>query len=119
MITLTENAQNKIKELMTKEEQQGLALRVAVVGGGCSGYQYGMSFDSHSHEGDTVLKQSGFDVYVDPMSAPMLKGAQIDYVETLQGAGFHISNPNAKSSCGCGHSFSPEEGAAKGGGCHR
>ena len=112
LITLTEAAAVKVKQLMAEEpEGEATVLRVAIQGGGCSGFQYGLGFDRGSQEGDYEVSLHGVPVVVDPFSAPYLKGAEIDYVDSIQSAGFAISNPNASSSCGCGHSFQVEEGA--------
>ncbi|HEX6701536.1 MAG TPA: iron-sulfur cluster insertion protein ErpA [Gaiellaceae bacterium] len=118
-MTLTESAAAKIKQLLAEEEDVSV-LRVAIQGGGCSGFQYGLGFDRGAQEGDIEFSMHGVDVVVDPFSAPYLHGAEIDYVDTIQTSGFAINNPNATSSCGCGHSFQVEEGAeAEGavGGC--
>jgi iron-sulfur cluster assembly protein len=125
LVSLTERAATKIAQLMSEEpEGEAAVLRVAIQGGGCSGFQYGLGFDRGSQDGDLELEQHGITVVVDPYSAPYLRGAQIDYLETIQEAGFKIDNPNATASCGCGHSFqvADEEGAADdanghGGGC--
>ena len=112
LLSLTESAAAKVKQLMAEEpEGEAAVLRVAIQGGGCSGFQYGLGFDRGSQEGDLELELHGVPVVVDPFSAPYLKGAEIDYVDSIQAAGFAISNPNATSSCGCGHSFQVEEGA--------
>jgi len=112
LLSLTEAAAVKVKQLMADEpEGEAAVLRVAIQGGGCSGFQYGLGFDRGSQEGDFELELHGVPVVVDPFSAPYLKGAEIDYVDSIQAAGFAISNPNASSSCGCGHSFQVEEGA--------
>ncbi|TML17425.1 MAG: iron-sulfur cluster insertion protein ErpA, partial [Actinobacteria bacterium] len=100
----------KIKQLLA-EEQDVSVLRVAIQGGGCSGFQYGLGFDRGAAEGDYEFEMHGVQVVVDPFSAPYLKGAEIDYLDSIQAAGFAINNPNASSSCGCGHSFQVEEGA--------
>lgn len=105
MITITQQASNKILELM-KEEQDVSGLRIYVRGGGCSGYQYGMSLESKIGDDDTVIDKDGVKVVIDPQSAPLLQGAEIDYVESIQGSGFSIKNPQAKTTCGCGSSFS-------------
>jgi iron-sulfur cluster assembly protein len=111
LITLTENAAAKIKALQAQEpEGEASVLRVAVQGGGCSGFEYALGFDEGAQEGDHELEAHGVSVVVDPFSAPYLAGAEIDYLETIQEAGFKISNPNVVSSCGCGHSFQVEEG---------
>jgi iron-sulfur cluster assembly accessory protein len=125
LIVLTESAAAKIKGLMAEEpEGESSVLRVAVQGGGCSGFEYALGFDSGAQEGDYELEAHGVSVVVDPFSAPYLRGAEIDYLETIQESGFKISNPNATSACGCGHSFqvaegeAPEDGAAGcGSGC--
>ena len=119
LISLTESAATKIKQLLAEEDDVNV-LRVAIQGGGCSGFQYGLGFDRGAQEGDLEFSMHGVDVVVDPFSAPYLQGAEIDYVDTIQSSGFAINNPNATSSCGCGHSFQVEEGAeAEGavGGC--
>ncbi|MBU6328828.1 MAG: iron-sulfur cluster insertion protein ErpA [Acidobacteria bacterium] len=106
MITLTEPASVKVKELITQEGQDGLMLRVAVRPGGCSGFSYEMFFDTETDAEDVVVDQLGVAVVVDPSSAQYLVGATLDYKDGLQGAGFAIDNPNAKNTCGCGSSFS-------------
>jgi iron-sulfur cluster insertion protein len=106
LVTVTDAAAGKIKELLVTEGKEGYAIRLSVAGGGCHGYQYGMQFDNAVGEMDQEVHVSGVCFIVDAMSMPMLAGAQVDYVETMQGSGFAISNPNAKSSCGCGSSFS-------------
>ncbi|HEV8603638.1 MAG TPA: iron-sulfur cluster assembly accessory protein [Gaiellaceae bacterium] len=112
LVTITTAAATKIKNLMA-EEPAGDAgvLRIAVQGGGCSGFEYALGFDSAAQEGDQEIDAHGIPVVVDPLSAPYLMGTEIDFVEGLQG-GFAINNPNVVSSCGCGHSFQVEEGAA-------
>jgi len=110
LMTVTESAAAKIKQLLAEEEDVSV-LRVAIQGGGCSGFQYGLGFDRGAQEGDLEFSMHGVDVVVDPFSAPYLQGAEIDYVDTIQSSGFAINNPNATSSCGCGHSFQVEEGA--------
>jgi iron-sulfur cluster assembly protein/iron-sulfur cluster insertion protein len=106
MITLTDTASVKVKELISQEGQDGLMLRVAVRPGGCSGYSYEMFFDTEKDAEDMVLEQLGVAVVVDPSSAQMLVGATLDYKDGLQGAGFAIDNPSAQKTCGCGQSFS-------------
>jgi iron-sulfur cluster insertion protein len=105
MITVTDVAANKIKELMV-EEKDVVGLRVYVRGGGCHGYQYGMAFENKIGEDDTVVEKNGIQVILDPQSAPLLSGAEVDYVDSLQGSGFAVKNPQAKTTCGCGSSFS-------------
>ncbi len=104
MITITPQAGERIRELL-KEEQDVLGLRIYVRGGGCSGYQYGMSFESKAGEDDTLVEKDGVTVIVDPQSAPLLNGAEVGYVDSIQGSGFAVKNPNAKTTCGCGSSF--------------
>ena len=96
----------KVKELMAREDKQGFGLRVAVQGGGCSGFQYGLSYEKDRGENDEVLEFQGLEVYLDAMSKLYLDGVSIDYVDSLQGSGFKIDNPKATGSCGCGSSFS-------------
>jgi iron-sulfur cluster insertion protein len=105
MITMTTAAEEKIRELM-EEEKDTIGLRVYVKGGGCHGYQYGMSFESKMSEDDTVVEKGGVKVIMDSQSAPLLVGCEVDYVDALQGSGFAIKNPQAKTTCGCGSSFS-------------
>ena len=104
MVTITNIAAGKIQEL-AKEEENALGLRVYVKGGGCSGYQYGMAFESKLSDDDTVIEKDNIKVILDSQSAPLLSGAEIDYVDSLQGSGFSVKNPNAKKTCGCGSSF--------------
>ncbi len=111
LLSVTEAAAVKIKQLMAEESDVGV-LRVAIQGGGCSGFQYGLGFDSGAADGDLEFEQHGVTVVVDPFSAPYLQGAEVDYVDSIQAAGFAINNPNAVSSCGCGHSFQVAEGEA-------
>ncbi len=106
MITLTEDAALKVKELITAEGNEALALRVAVRPGGCSGFSYDMYFDTDIAPDDITAEAGGVKVVIDQASAPYLTGASLDYKDGLQGAGFAINNPNATRSCGCGQSFS-------------
>jgi iron-sulfur cluster assembly accessory protein len=105
MLSLTERAVDKIRTIIEEENQSGKGLRVFVEGGGCSGFMYGFEFDD-TREGDNVLTQGLFDVYVDPFSASHLKGSVIDFTDGLSGKGFQVVNPNATGTCGCGQSFS-------------
>lgn len=105
-IVFTDAAAIKVKEIILDEGNTALKLRVSVSGGGCSGFQYGFSFDENSAEDDTVVENCGVTLLVDPMSYMYLMGAEIDYKESLEGARFVINNPNAVSTCGCGESFS-------------
>jgi iron-sulfur cluster assembly protein len=109
LMTDTEAAAAKIKQLLAEEEDVSV-LRVAIQGGGCSGFQYGLGFDRGPQEGDVEFEAHGVPIVVDPFSAPYLRGAEIDYLDTIQAAGFAINNPNAVASCGCGHSFTVAEG---------
>lgn len=106
-ITITSKAAEKIKEFM-KDEKDAQYLRVYVQGGGCSGLSYGMGFEDKAEEDDIVMEENGVKYIVDSYSIDSLKGANVDYVESLMGSGFKIDNPNVKKSCGCGHSFSTE-----------
>jgi iron-sulfur cluster assembly protein/iron-sulfur cluster insertion protein len=105
-VTLTDNAVKKVAELLADEGEENLALRVAVRPGGCSGYSYEMFFDAEVAEDDVVRDFGGVKVVVDSASAELLVGSSLDYTDGLQGAGFHVTNPNATRSCGCGSSFS-------------
>src|SRR3982751_3265490 len=112
LVSLTESAATKIRDLMAEEpEGEAAVLRIAVQGGGCSGFQYALGFDRGAQEGDNELRVNGVDVVVDPFSAPYLTGTEIDWVEGLQ-AGFAINNPNVSGSCGWGHLLPGEEGEA-------
>ncbi len=105
MVTISSMAEQKIKELIV-EEKDAVGLRIYVKGGGCHGYQYGMAFESKVADDDTVIEKDGVQVIMDSQSAPLLQGAEVDYVDSLQGSGFAIKNPQAKTTCGCGSSFS-------------
>lgn len=105
-LVFTDSAANKVKELIQEEGNPDLKLRVFVTGGGCSGFQYGFTFDEATAEDDTVMEKGGVTLLIDPMSFQYLVGAEIDYTEGLQGSQFVIKNPNATSTCGCGSSFS-------------
>ena len=106
MITLTEKAAQKVQTLQQQEGKAGYALRLRVVGGGCSGYSYSMDFDQEPAPEDAVFEDHGVKLFVDPKSLPMIDNCSVDWVDAMTGAGFTIQNPNAKGSCGCGHSFS-------------
>ncbi len=105
-IQLSASAANKINQLVLEEMNPDLKFRVYIIGGGCSGFQYGFAFEEETVDGDVVLEQNGVQMMVDPMSFPYLMGSTVDYLEDLQGSRFVVSNPNAKSTCGCGSSFS-------------
>ncbi len=123
-LSLTPAAQGKLQQLLTERNIPDYGLRVFVAGGGCSGLQYGMAFEAQARDFDTVIDQGGVHLFVDPTSMMYLAGASIDYVDSLMGGGFKIENPNAVSTCGCGHSFrtessgsTDEEDASCGPGC--
>jgi iron-sulfur cluster insertion protein len=105
-VVLTENAARRIATLKAEEKAANAFLRIAVSGGGCSGFQYGLSFDDQRNEDDVVFERDGVGVVIDEVSLGLLNGAELDFVEDLMGASFQIRNPNAASSCGCGNSFS-------------
>ena len=105
-LVFTDSAASKVKELIEEEGNPGLKLRVFVTGGGCSGFQYGFTFDEEVNEDDATLEKNGVTLLIDPMSYQYLVGAEIDYSEGLEGSQFVIRNPNATSTCGCGSSFS-------------
>jgi iron-sulfur cluster insertion protein len=105
-IIFTQAAASKVAALIAEEGNPDLMLRVYIQGGGCSGFQYGFSFDENESEGDTRVETEGVVLLVDPMSMQYLMGAEVDYTEGLQGAQFIIRNPNATTTCGCGSSFS-------------
>jgi iron-sulfur cluster insertion protein len=105
-LIFTDSAANKVKSLIEDEGNDNLKLRVYVTGGGCSGFQYGFTFDESINDGDTSVEKNGVTLLIDPMSFQYLAGAEIDYKEDLEGAQFVIRNPNASTTCGCGSSFS-------------
>jgi iron-sulfur cluster insertion protein len=107
MITVTATAASKISELLLEENKAQAALRVFVQGGGCSGFQYGLMIDEGEGQADTdsIIESNGIRLLVDPISARYLRGAEVDFVDNITGGGFTIKNPNAKSTCGCGSSF--------------
>jgi iron-sulfur cluster insertion protein len=105
MVTISAGAEQKIRELI-KDEQDAVGLHVYVRGGGCHGYQYGMAFETKIGEDDSIIEKGDIKVIMDSQSAPLLSGAEVDYVDSLQGSGFAIKNPQAKTTCGCGSSFS-------------
>jgi iron-sulfur cluster assembly accessory protein len=116
IINMTPAAADKVRELLSQENDPSLALRVFVAGGGCSGLQYGMTLDEEQ-EGDTVIPISGFSILVDEMSMGYIDGSEVDYVDSLMGAGFTVNKPNAVSSCGCGHSFKTAGGGGEAKSC--
>src|SRR4051794_38620639 len=105
-VKLTDRAAAMVKETIERENLQGSGLRVGVVGGGCSGFQYSLDLEKEPHAGDLIFNHEGLKIFIDPMSAQYLNGTQVDYVETAYASGFSFSNPQAKSTCGCGSSFS-------------
>ena len=106
IITVTESAAGKIRELLSEEGKHESGLRVFVQGGGCSGFQYGLMIEESGGVGDQQFESNGVRLFVDPVSVSYLKGAEVDFVDTITGGGFTIKNPNATSTCGCGSSFS-------------
>ena len=105
MINVSQTAASKINELLAEEGKSGSGLRVFVQGGGCSGFQYGLMIEENGGDSDQVFESNGVRLYIDPVSISYLKGAEVDFVETVTGGGFTIRNPNAVSTCGCGQSF--------------
>ncbi|MEJ6558541.1 MAG: iron-sulfur cluster insertion protein ErpA [Candidatus Thioglobus sp.] len=105
-IIFSDNAANKVSTLIKEEKNDDLRLRVYITGGGCSGFSYGFTFDQEHKEGDSGVEKNGVQLVIDPMSYQYLIGATVDYLEDLQGSRFIIHNPNAKTTCGCGSSFS-------------
>jgi iron-sulfur cluster assembly accessory protein len=112
LITVTESAAGKIRELLSEEGKAESGLRVFVQGGGCSGFQYGLMIEEGGGVGDQQFESNGVRLFVDPVSVSYLKGAEVDFVDTVTGGGFTIKNPNATSTCGCGQSFSVDGEAA-------
>lgn len=108
VITITTKASEKVAEFMKQEGNNNLYLRVYVSGGGCSGLSYGMGFEEKAEEDDSVIEQNGVKVLIDGYSQRYLKGANVDYVDSLMGSGFKINNPNVTKSCSCGHSFNTD-----------
>ena len=115
MVTLTDKAATKIRELIAEEpDGEATVLRIASQGGGCSGFQYALGFDRGPQDGDNEIQAKGVTIVVDPFSAPYLRGSEIDFVDALMGAGFAINNPNVQAACGCGSSFQAKEGVGEG-----
>jgi iron-sulfur cluster assembly accessory protein len=125
VLSVSDIAAKRLTTMMKEKELEGYALRVFVAGGGCSGMQYGMTFDDETRDGDNEFYAGSLRVVIDPISASYMTGASIDFVDSLMGGGFKIDNPQAVSSCGCGHSFrtasnadaDDDEGYSSGGGC--
>ena len=115
MVNVSPAAASKISELLAEEGKTDSGLRVFVQGGGCSGFQYGLMIEENGGAGDQVFESNGVRLFIDPVSVSYLKGAEVDFVDTVTGGGFTIKNPNAKSTCGCGSSFSVD---GEGGGGH-
>ena len=116
VINITPAAAEKVRELIKQENDPSLGLRIFVAGGGCSGLQYGMTLDEEQ-DGDTKIAFGDFNVLVDDMSLTYINGSEVDYVDSLMGAGFTVNNPNAVSSCGCGHSFKTADGGGQAQSC--
>lgn len=118
LVSMTDAAAAKVQELRSREGKADAALRLFVKSGGCSGYSYGLAFDSNIADDDRVEHHGEVQVVIDAFSAQHVAGAEIDYVDSLMGSGFAINNPNAVSSCSCGQSFNTDGSPAKAGGCH-
>ena len=118
LVTLSEAAAAKLTELTREEPNQAVGLRVYVYSGGCSGFRYGMMLEDQPSSDDILVESKGIKVYVDPESSRYITGSEIDYVDTLMGAGFTVNNPNAVSACGCGSSFRTADSAGSPGACH-
>jgi iron-sulfur cluster assembly accessory protein len=117
IVSLTDAAASRLRDLTKEETSPEIGLRVYVYSGGCSGYRYGMMLEDQPAEGDNVLSTNGVRVYIDGNSVPLISGSQIDYVDTLMGAGFTVNNPNAVSACGCGSSFRTADDAGQARSC--
>ena len=118
LVRLSDAAATKLRELTKDETDPNVGLRVYVYSGGCSGYRYGMMLEDQPGADDVRVESQGITVYVDPQSTELLQGSEIDYLDTLMGAGFTVNNPNAVSGCGCGSSFRTAESAGSPGACH-
>ncbi len=118
VLSLTDAAAGKLREITAEEANPDVGLRVYVYSGGCSGFRYGMMIEDAPTPDDRVLEASGIKVYVDAKSIDLLRGAEVDYVDTLMGAGFTVNNPNAVAACGCGSSFRTADSAGAPGACH-
>ena len=104
IVSLTEKAASKVRQLLEKENKQNYGLRVGVVSGGCSSYMYDIGFEKAPKEKDVIIEEKGVKIFINPESVAFMKGSTIDYMQTLQNAGFKVNNPNVKTTCGCGHS---------------
>ena len=118
LVGLSEAAADKLRALVEAEQNPQIGLRVYVYSGGCSGFRYGMMLEDQPSSEDITVESKGIKVYVDPQSTQYLQGSEIDYLDTLMGAGFTVNNPNAVSACGCGSSFRTDESAGSPGACH-
>jgi iron-sulfur cluster assembly accessory protein len=118
LVVLSDAAAGKLRELVEAEQSPAVGLRVYVYSGGCSGFRYGMMLEDQPSSEDLTIESKGIKVYVDPQSTQYLTGSEIDYLDTLMGAGFTVNNPNAVSACGCGSSFRTEESAGQPGACN-
>ena len=118
LLRLSEAAASKLRELTAEETDPAIGLRVYVYSGGCSGFRYGMMLEDQPTSDDLTIEASGVKVYVDGQSTQYIQGSEIDYVDTLMGAGFTVNNPNAVAACGCGSSFRTAESAGSPGACH-
>lgn len=119
LVNLSEAAAGRLHDLVAQEKDPAsVGLRVYVMSGGCSGFRYGMALDDRRNPDDQLIESHGVRVYVDEVSAKYIRGSEIDYVETLMGAGFTVNNPNAVAACGCGSSFRTAESAGQSGACH-
>ena len=118
LVGLSDAAAGKLRALVEAEQNPQIGLRVYVYSGGCSGFRYGMMLEDQPSSEDITIESKGIKVYVDPQSTQYISGSEIDYLDTLMGAGFTVNNPNAVSACGCGSSFRTEESAGSPGACH-
>jgi iron-sulfur cluster assembly accessory protein len=118
LVGLSDAAAGKLRALVEAEQNPQIGLRVYVYSGGCSGFRYGMMLEDQPSSEDITVESKGIKVYVDPQSTQHLQGSEIDYLDTLMGAGFTVNNPNAVSACGCGSSFRTEESSGSPGACH-
>ncbi|HEY7025077.1 MAG TPA: iron-sulfur cluster insertion protein ErpA [Candidatus Limnocylindrales bacterium] len=118
LVTLSEAAATKLQELVAAEQNAEMGLRVYVYSGGCSGFRYGMMLEDQPSNEDVRVQSRGINVYIDPQSTQYITGSEIDYLDTLMGAGFTVNNPNAVSACGCGSSFRTADSAGSPGACH-
>ncbi len=109
-LTISEYGAQRAKTILATSEKENAGVRVFIKSGGCSGYQYGMAIDDRELEGDTIFIDRGIKLVVDQMSLPLLRGSEVDFIENMMGGGFTVNNPNATSSCGCGHSFRTDGG---------